>query len=92
MDKPPDKFSESFDELTRDELIELLRKVLKENLKLNEQLQNRKPTQGQDTTSGSDSRQMEFGAYGSSNVMFLKAAENRYAISCIIAILLYIIV
>ena len=74
MESNDDKFNASFDALSREELLSLLKKVLKENLRLTKLQEEKVP---EDTGSTAETKQMEFGSYGSSNVMFLKAADNR---------------
>lgn len=90
MDTDTDKFSESFHSLSREELIDLLGNVLKENLRMSEELREIK-SNGNDPSktnsqkkelarsdSQAEKSEMEFGSYGSTNVMFLKAADHRY--------------
>jgi hypothetical protein len=66
---------DSFDDLSREELVDLLRKVLKENVRL-KSLQN-SSTSSQNAEENVDNKTLEFGSYGSSNVMFLKSADHR---------------
>jgi hypothetical protein len=67
----------SFDQFDRDDLVQILKKVLSQNIKYRQIIEGNRDREGGDLHKHHEIAKLEFGSYGSSNVMFLKGSGKR---------------
>ena len=71
------EYHTSFDHLSHSELVNICIQLTQENQKYKELLNQRKEINRRTIDSNISANKLEFGSYGSSSVMFLKAADDR---------------